>query len=185
MRTRIAIQLIGFTLAALQSAAADVASPATITSKEVMGAMERKKLPVDGAQITMPVSMRSTVKNPVLDIEQTIVLDKERSQLRVACHVRSECMPFYATVRWSAGGGAASMAKEKTVERKLDVAEPVALQAGAHATLILDDEHLHIRVPVICVSRGVPGDKIKVTSTYHHQMYEAVVLNAAELKGSF
>jgi flagella basal body P-ring formation protein FlgA len=63
--------------------------------------------------------------------------------------------------------------------------ESSTLRAGAHATLILEDERLHIRVPVICVSGGAPGDKIRVTTINRHQTFEAVILNADELRGSF
>lgn len=179
------IRLIGLMLVAFSSVRAETSSSFMVTRDEVIRAMTKKQLPVDGVDITMPSRMRSTVTGPVLEIQQITSLDTQRSQLRVACQVRSECMPFYAIARWTGTRSAGQTTTGKQEDGIQVTGASDALRAGAHATLVIDDERVHIRVPVICASGGAPGDKIKVTTINHHQTFEAVILNADELKGSF
>jgi flagella basal body P-ring formation protein FlgA len=59
------------------------------------------------------------------------------------------------------------------------------MRAGAHATLMMDDNRSHIQVTVISLENGVVGHRIRVASPDHKQVYVAEVVSSSLLKGSF
>ena len=63
------------------------------------------------------------------------------------------------------------------------VEEP-SVHLGTHATLLIDGQKLHIKLPVICLEKGVPGRMIRVTALDHKQTYLAEVVDSTLLKGS-
>ena len=58
------------------------------------------------------------------------------------------------------------------------------VHAGSHATLLIDGQRLHIKLPVICLENGVAGHSIRVTALDHKQTYVAEVVDATLLKGT-
>jgi flagella basal body P-ring formation protein FlgA len=59
------------------------------------------------------------------------------------------------------------------------------IRSGAHATLVMDEERAHIEVAVISLENGMAGQKIRVASPNHKQVYVAEVVSANLLKRSF
>lgn len=59
----------------------------------------------------------------------------------------------------------------------------IVLHAGSHAVLLIDDDHLHMRLPVVCLENGVLGAVIRVASGDRKHMYRAEVLDGNSLKG--
>ncbi len=55
---------------------------------------------------------------------------------------------------------------------------------GSHATLLIDGQRLHIKLPVVCLEKGSPGRTIRVTSLDHKQTYLAEVVDSTLLKGT-
>jgi flagella basal body P-ring formation protein FlgA len=41
---------------------------------------------------------------------------------------------------------------------------------------MIDGGHVHIRIPVICLENGVPGQTIRATDKEHHRIYIAQVI---------
>lgn len=169
------------------SAAVTPSEHFSITSKEVVQAMESKQLPVDGVEVVLPAHISTTVAEPALDVASVAVVDSHNARLRMECQVRSVCTPFYAAVHWSSAKtlspqqimsahGAAIVAKA--------AAGQVMLRSGSTAMMLIDEDRLHIRMPVVCMQGGAVGDKVRVTTPNHRQTFEALILNAQELKGS-
>jgi flagella basal body P-ring formation protein FlgA len=59
------------------------------------------------------------------------------------------------------------------------------IRAGAHATMVMDDERAHIQVAVVSLENGIAGHRIRVASPDHKQIYVAEVVNANLLRRSF
>jgi flagella basal body P-ring formation protein FlgA len=55
--------------------------------------------------------------------------------------------------------------------------------AGSRATLWIEAERLHIKVLVVCLEKGVPGQTIRVSSLDRKQTYRAEVIDSTQLKG--
>jgi hypothetical protein len=107
----------------------------------------------------------------------------------MACHLKSACLPFYAIVKWPEGStGRATNPFSTFAASGSTASKPqgaVTIRAGAHATLVMDDGRSHIRVAVVSLECGAAGQKIRVASPDHKQIYEAEVVSANLLKGSF
>ena len=62
-------------------------------------------------------------------------------------------------------------------------ADPAAgVHAGSRATLLIDGQRLHIKLPVICLGKGLAGSTIRVTALDHKQSYLAEVIDSTLLK---
>jgi flagella basal body P-ring formation protein FlgA len=57
------------------------------------------------------------------------------------------------------------------------------VKAGSPATLLLDGDHVHIRLSVICLQNGITGQTIRATSKDHTVVYTAEVVDGGVLKG--
>jgi flagella basal body P-ring formation protein FlgA len=61
----------------------------------------------------------------------------------------------------------------------------ITMRAGAHATLLLDDDRSHIQIAVISLENGIAGHSIRVSTPDHKQVYVAEVVNASLLRKSY
>jgi hypothetical protein len=61
----------------------------------------------------------------------------------------------------------------------------ITMKAGAHATLMIDDQRSHIQVAVVSLENGIVGHRIHVASLDHKQTYVGEVVNDRLLRGSF
>jgi hypothetical protein len=153
----------------------------TLTTKQVAAVVVRSFLETGIAltdqQISLPARVVATEQIPTLDVSSVEVLSdyvfeghsKARSKIRLTCRIASVCLPFYAIVIWPEG---------------LSIPE-ITMQAGTHATLVLDDERAHIQLTVVSLESGSAGHKIRVASPDHKQIYIAEIISANLLKGSF
>ena len=60
---------------------------------------------------------------------------------------------------------------------------PPVLRAGSTATLLLEGNHIHIRLSVICLDGGSPGQTIRVTDPDRREVYTAQVIDGVTLEG--
>jgi flagella basal body P-ring formation protein FlgA len=58
------------------------------------------------------------------------------------------------------------------------------MHAGAPATLLLEGARVHIRLAVVCLENGAPGQTIRVASRDHRQTYMAKVVDEEVLRAS-
>ena len=64
------------------------------------------------------------------------------------------------------------------------VSNSFVVRAGSPAVLLLDSDHVHIRLSVICLENGSTGQKIRVESKDPRQTYVAEVIDGGILRGS-
>jgi hypothetical protein len=112
-----------------------------------------------------------------------------RMKVRMDCASTQQCLPFFVAI---------NLGKDDAVpppvvaspSRPAPVAPPAkpdpsayVVRAGSPAVLLLEGDHIHIRISVVCLENGVPGQTIHVISKDHRQNYTALVADSAELKG--
>ena len=100
------------------------------------------------------------------------------------------CLPFYAivTLQESAARSAIGIASVSPLDVIGTALKPkivITIRAGAHATLVMDDGRSHIQVAVISLENGIIGQRIRVASPDHKQVYVAEVISVNLLKRSF
>ena len=160
-----------------------------VTAEMVVIAMRYRQLPTDGVEVRLSAPMTASSVNPMLDIQTMTMVDAHSAQLRIACRVRSECLPFYVAARWPAATGLtipdALTHKTEALAKPGELSSDGMLKAGSIATLMIEDEKVHIRLQVICLNGGVTGDRIHVSTPDRKIAYEAEIVSPNLLKGSF
>jgi hypothetical protein len=163
-----------------------------LTADIVARSISKGGIEVVGDQVTLLANVVANEPNPELDVLSVESLSDRwsgehsgtHSWVKLGCHLSSVCLPFYALVSWP----------QKPAGHTIDtsIASPAALKpkaitmrAGAHATLLMDDDRSHIQIAVISLENGIAGHSIRVTSPDHKQVYVAEVVNASLLRKSY
>jgi hypothetical protein len=168
-----------------------------LTVQQIAQTLSEKGIQTSDQQVTMLARVVATERNPALDVLSVELLDdrsagqvaETRFRVKMACHLSGRCLPFYAVVRWPEGTaghkGNSSSAVRIPGNLVLKQNAPFTIRSGAHATLVMDDERAHIKVTVVTLENGMAGQKIRVASPNHKQVYVAEVVSANLLKRSF
>jgi hypothetical protein len=168
-----------------------------LTVGQVVQALSDNGIRTADQQVSLLAKVVATEPNPALDVLSVEPLGgrsfgasaETRSRVRMACHVPGKCLQFYAIVKWpegvsthGAGSSNSSVAPGSQILKRSGV---FTMRSGANATLVMDDDRAHIRVSVVSLENGMAGQKIRVASPDHKQVYVAEVVSANLLKGSF
>jgi hypothetical protein len=167
-----------------------------LTTHQVAQTLADRGIQVGETQVSMVANVVATEPSPKLDIlsvqqfpapyaEHT----EARSWVKLVCHLPGRCLPFYVIVSTPQGQIERSPEESPAAYSKGNILfEPkseIAMQAGTHATLILDDHRSQIQVAVVSLQKGTAGQRIRVASPDHKHVYMAEVVSASLLKGSF
>jgi len=168
-----------------------------LTAGQVARALSGSGMQTTDQQVSFLARVVATEPDPALDILSVEPLGKEqlaqhspaRSWVKLGCHLPGECLPFYAIVSWSetTAHPATTTSSPSPVTRNMmfDPKSEITMRAGTHATLVMDDDRSHIQVAVISLENGMAGQRIRVSSPDHKQVYFGEVVNARLLRGSF
>jgi hypothetical protein len=162
-----------------------------LTAGQVAQALSDHGIPTTSEQVSLLTKVVATHAHPILDI---LSVDSSgqgplaprspaRSRVRLACHLPGECLPFYAIVSWPQS--TARPATNTSEPSTLNSQNEIVMRVGTHATLVMDDDRLHIQLAVISLENGMAGHRIRVTSPDHKQVYFGEVVSASLLKASF
>lgn len=164
-------------------------------------ALHKDGLEVRADDVHMPMPLSAAVSNPPLEIVGMDRLPDGHLRLRLRCPHAGDCLPFGVTLvhgvaapvllasaltpapRASAESSVASPQSEMTAA-SIHVSEaPVAVHAGARLTMLLDDGHMHIHLPVISLGSATGDGSIRVATPDGKQTYRAVVVDATTVRG--
>lgn len=188
---------------AISSSAQAPSTRFAIAASQVTRAMVSASLPVEGVEVKLPASFTSSTSNAVLEVESLTSIGHHAARLRLVCKDHSECIPFFAEVKFPdavdvtqlrdvksarvVAGQSSETASQTGVpdsSPKPSPAKDVAiLRAGAPATLVFDADRIHIRIEVVSLQAGRPGSRVRVSSPDHKQTYVAEVVTPTLLKG--
>jgi hypothetical protein len=186
----------GWAILASATTAFAQATPRTLVSPAmVLQAMQQRQLPVAGVTVRLAAPVTASVAEPQLAIQSFVPTDAHHAQLLVECRVHTECLPFYVTAVWpteinlvSQHIGLGVTATDQQHAAPSNSPNPNqtgdVLKPGTPATLLIDDNKLHITLRVVSLQAGVPGDKIRVVTTDRRQVFVAELLGNGILKGS-
>ncbi len=161
-----------------------------ITPEQIAAAISGAGVTISAKQVTLLTEVVARTSAPVLRVQSMEPLDGHRMKVRLDCTNIAECVPFYVTIHGSDEGPAqpspitplqvwppARIAPVKTE------ASSLVLRAGSPATLLLEGDHMHIQLPVVCLENGAIGQTIRVASKDRRQTYNAQVFDGATLRG--
>lgn len=179
--------------AAMALPAAAAPGRAAITTEQVAAAISGAGLNVLPEQVTLLSDVVAKSDSPTLNVQSIEPWGDRRMRVRLDCTTHEECLPFYVSVQLEKKSGLArtlalpalALSDQPSSVSSRPKAEPKSslLRAGSRATLLLDGGHVHIRLSVVCLENGDPGQKIRVESKDPHQTFIAEVLDGGVLRG--
>ncbi len=176
-----------FLLAAAAAPAALAAEHYPISAGLVAAAMGRAGMQVAPDQVVLLTEVVATIPAPVLKVSSVERLSNQRLLARVECEKSEECLPFFVSLGAAPKGNAQSPAGDPDLLSAgltpTNAAKTVVLRSGSPAKLLLDGNHVHISIPVICLESGSPGQTIRVTDKERRMVFTAQVVNGGILKG--
>lgn len=157
----------------------------------VANALSAQGFPVDPSRVELPSGLSTVGVKPQFRVDTAELLPEGRFRIRLSCAQVGECLPFVVTVQTtSSSGGLHDLAalQGHITAPTTPRASPgqriaVHLLAGSRATLLMEDIHMRIAVPVIAIDSGLPGEEVRVTSLDRKQTFRAVVADARTVKG--
>jgi hypothetical protein len=164
-----------------------------LTVHQVAQALSGSASRIADQQVSLLAEVVATEPAPAMDILSVKPLADQSSGkqrdarflVKLVCRVPGTCLPFYAIVT----------SPEATIDRTpgalnsgngfLKTNAGVVMRAGAHATLVMDDNRSHIQIAVVSLENGIAGHRIRVATPDHKQVFVAEVVNANLLKRSY
>jgi hypothetical protein len=167
-----------------------VAAPGqyAISTEQIAATVSRMGMQVLPEQVTLLTDVVATKASPALKVRSIERWTNERMMARLECENREECLPFFVGLRMGQSGAAASSGSPSQGAKLFDSgatgsSKAFAVRSGSPATLMLDSERVHIRLSVICLENGAPGQMIRVTGKDHRLVFTAQVIDGSLLKG--
>lgn len=156
-----------------------------ISASQVAQALSLTGIHVSGNQVVLGVEDWAASASPVLDLLDTEPGSrKNRIWVRMGCHERQQCRPFYASVFWSGPIPSSAMSKPAHGRTRPVAVGPPVIRFGDHATLVVDDPRLHLEIAVIALQNGAVGQVIHLATPDRKQFYRGEVVSNSMLKGS-
>ena len=173
-----------FMLAALALPASAVPACYPIDKGTVAEAMQVAGVQIKPDQVLLLSDVLASTSTPKLRVRSMQKWGDHRMMVRLECGNPAECHPFLVGLDLSENEEAAQTAlAEHAWQSARPPLKSYVARAGSSATLLLDGDHVHIRLPVICLENGVPGQKIRVAGRDRKQVYTAEVVDSMLLKG--
>jgi hypothetical protein len=164
-----------------------LAAPAreAITPVEIAAAVNRFGIQIVPEQIVLLSNVVANKAHPQLRVESLQRWDKQRMMVRLSCANPGDCLPFFVGLRLTQDPGQQGVAQLNATPT--GIPEPSTqipkVRAGKLATLMLEGDHVHIRLTVICLETGTTGQTIRATDKDRRVVYTAQVADEGLLKG--
>jgi len=155
-----------------------------ITPGLVAATMNRAGIQISADQVTLMAGVVATTPAPILKVSSVERLDNQRVLARLECKHSEECLPFFVSL----GAGRPSNAQGAPISPDLlsaglATAAKTVVKKGSAVRLMLEGNHIHIGLSVVCLESGALGQTIRVTDKSHRMVYTAEVVNGGLVKG--
>ena len=172
-----------------------------LSTDAISRALHRDGLEVRAEDVHLPMPLSTAVSDPALEIVGMDRLPDGHLRLRLRCQHAGECLPFGVTLMHdgvapmllvsaqppaaSAGAGSSTVPTlPQPVGTPVLVREaPVVVRAGTRLTMLLDEGHMHIHLPVVSLDSATGDGNIRVATPDHKHTYRATVVDATTVRG--
>lgn len=184
--TRVALAGLMVTVVAFAHAQASLGR-FPLTSMTVTTALGAAGLNVTPSQIALPLQLTTESANPILHVTGAELVSTSRLRIRLACDSSRDCLPFFALVDIKSTNPGlrfiSSMHSSSTPDLPIRTGTASAIQAGQHAMLLMEDDHMQISVPIISIDSGAIGKEVRVSSLDRKITYQATVISGQVVRG--
>jgi len=176
--------LLGMALAAGTSSAWAAPAHYPISTEQVAATMSQAGVAIQSNQVTLLSEVVSTTTSPVLKVRSIQPWGGEKMMARVECESSLECVPFLVSVHVNASEQAQALLSLPSPTTPVALRTTPVVHNGSPAILELEGKRVHIRLSVICLERGAPGQMIRASSADRRVVFRAKVIDGSLLKGS-
>lgn len=172
-------------LAALRANGLGASGHFPISRDQVAEAVRNAGIVATTDQVSFLADVVATSPSPILKVQSIESWGDHRLRVRCACSTSRECLPFFVSVNSnSAAQTLPNNDDHDSSGTHLPSAKPqtAGVRSGSAATLLIEADHAHIQIPVICLESGAPGKTIRVSTTDHRRTYMAEVVTDSLLK---
>jgi hypothetical protein len=176
-------------LAGIQLARVSSLVAANLDGQQVAAALMRAGIRISASQVEMLGDANVSHADPALQVQSAAKWINNRMKIKLRCQHREECLPFYVLVNWPSHDETVAVI-DRWFHRVPGAAipgpaqqEPWLVSRGESATLILESEHLHIQLPVVCLANARKGAFVRVRSIDNKKTFLAEVIGNKLLKG--
>ena len=160
-----------------------------VTTEQIAAAVSSAGMQVSPEQVSLLATVVASTPDPQLKVRSIEPSGQQRAIARLECADREQCLPFFVAIRLNGQHDAGSSNTDKpaaptVIPAKMQAAAPV-VRRGASAMLLLDGDHVQIKIPVTCLENGTTGQTIQAADKDHHQVYTAQVVSENLLRGRF
>ena len=179
---------------AISSSAQALPTRFAIEASQVTRAMEEASLPTGGVDVKLAASFTSSTPNATVKVDTVSSIGAHGVRMRLSCSDHTQCLPFFAVATFPDAVDTSKLHGVKTSQpaivkqadtrvKSAPASDTASVRAGASVTLELDEERIHIRLDAICLQGGTAGNRVRVSSLDHKQIYVAQVITPTLLKG--
>ena len=162
---------------------------AEIGQASVVVALGAGGIHIEPQQVELLTHVPVRQTNPDLVVAGIDALDAAHARVKLKCRDRGVCLPFFALINWDVPEEA-----EATLSRWLSPpAEITSLTAdrpaawsvrhGQIATFVIETPHVHLQLPVICLTNGRLGETVRVSTLDRKRVFRGEVVGPRMLKG--
>jgi hypothetical protein len=164
----------------------------SISAEQIAATVGGMGVRIAPSQITLLADVVANTPTPALQVRFLERFDANRFMARLECANKEDCLPFMVSIQADRNGATqlASFSSRQSFHNMLlpgaaarQGRGAMVIRSGSPAMLELDGEHVHIRIPVICLENGSAGQTIRATGKDHRQIYAAQVVDHGILRG--
>lgn len=154
-----------------------------ITAERIAEAVSNSGMQVSPEQVTLLSGVVSSVANPELKVQTIDRAGDQRAIARIGCANTQQCLPFVVALRVKDDEGTQMASYRPVSSGSMSRPASFAVRQGLTTALFLDGNHVHIRLSVICLANGIPGQTIRATSLDRQQVFTVQVASDGTLRG--
>jgi hypothetical protein len=156
-----------------------------ISTDQIAATLSRYGIAIAPEQVRLLTEVVATTSAPRLTVRSIQPWGDHHMMARLECEDREQCLPFFVGLQGSDADPVAGSSQRglSSISDKTLSSKNYAVRSGAPAILQLDSERVHIRISVICLENGAPGQTIRVTGKDHRLVYRAQVIDGGLLEG--
>lgn len=157
-----------------------------ITTAQVAAAISDMGMQTSAQQVTLLTNVVATTSVPSLKVQSMERWGDHGMKVRMGCANPEECLPFFVAVRGNETNTAFSADSDRSsnaIARVKHDPKSFVVRSGTPVTLLIDSDRVHIKLSVVCLENGAPGQTIRVASKDHKQTYMAEVVDGSLLRG--
>src|ERR1700744_4664404 len=182
--TRFKLILFGTMLAGAACSALAASGRYPISAAQIAASVRQAGVQVTPEQVDLLTDVLATTPAPRLKVRSIEPWGDARMMARLECESSDQCLPFFVGLRVDGDAAQAAADPQASLSASASENSPknVVLKSGSTATLLWDSERVHIRLSVICLQNGAPGQTVRVTSMDRKLFYRAQVVDGGLLK---